>query len=1586
MRASTVAPRWRTWVAVLIAPALVAAALVVGVATSTTAASAAGGTAWSGSGPFLFTVDSDGTASAPKFSYDKPNPAQPDPAIDPALSVIDFTTQTWTFSTTATEGGTFRVPYTYTGLHAFFQVRVFLTAFVINDGPTVETPLIADGPVDCCTAPSNGFGYTGSFDFTVQPGDTYGFRLGGSNGDSNNFLHGTLTLGTVAYQDAAAVAQNTSWTNAIDLTSPSIPATAKVIAQPGEARWFKFPVVPDSQVQVDLGGLDQNLDLALYRDIGQAFTSLTSTADLTQLSAEFAGDTFSPSIYSPSIYSPSIYSPSIYSPSIYSPSIYSPSIYSPSIYSPSIYSPSIYSPSIYSPSIYSPSIYSPSIYSPSIYSPSIYSPSIYSPSEAFLQAFSGAQTRSLIAVSANEGTTPESIHAPTWNNTGYYYVRVQGRSGVASSTPFSLSLTTAGGPCAATQLLTRSGDASITGTPGSAQTVILTDVTRLGLSGTAATTFTAKLQQLAASTGGVVVDVSASTRIRNLNAQADAAATCPYAKTIVAEAIRDVVNTFRDANGTLKYVVLAGGDSVIPFFRYADDSGLGPESDYNPPVSDTSASQASLRWNNVLGQDAYGARTDLDLKGGTLPVPDLAVGRLVETPAEITGMIDQYLGLRNGTLPAPQRSLVTGYDFLTSAADSVERDFDAGMGAGSVHDQLITDQGVPTTTVTGPSGPSRTTSWTATDLATSLLGSHHDLVFLAGHFSANSALAADYTTSITTGQLDAKPGVLTGALVFSAGCHSGYNIVDGDGVPNVTNTLDWAQAMARQRATLIAGTGYQYADTDFLAYSALLYAGVATQLRSGTAGTPVPVGAALVRAKQNYLATHASLTGLDRKSLIEAAMFGLPMIGLDLPGRAAPPVTPAAVASSPVLTGPGSVLGLRTAPFSVSPQLTVNQKPVLNVAGAPTGSQFRWLSGTGGNQTAPALPALPLQIDDVTSGSGDVLRGVGFVSGDYRDLSGVTPLTGAPTIEQNNIHTSFASPAFFPQKLWTVNYFGALGGAGNDGRTRLAVTPAQYRSDPGSSTTTTERSYSNLGFRLYYSSNTATYGANVPALAAPPSINGVSGQRSADGTSILVSAHVTGDPSAGIQQVWATYTAERGPFTTHWQSVDLVQDDIDSTLWTGSIVLPPGQDAADVRFLVQAVNGAGLVGLDTNLGDGYTPTGTVVVAGSPDRSPNPAGWYDAAVTVTWTASEPGSPATTVTPPPAVTIGTEGAFQTVTSVPACDAANSCATGALRVSIDRTAPGVVGTALPAPNAAGWNNTPVTVTFSCTDQLSGLVPNSCTAPVVLGEGDHQVASGSALDAAGNRGSGSSASVRVDLTKPTVGAPAVPSITVGTTGTLTATAADGLSGVVGGEFFLGTDPGVGAATPLTLGATGLSATVGAGLAAGTYPVGVRSRDAAGNWSATAMGSLTMVNAGGGSTIGAGLFNSPAGAVPGQPKLVGTAVVAFDVRPKPGSSVPSGTLAFEFKAGKVALVATGMDSLVVSGSQAQFKGTGKVNNASGYSFLVTVTDARAVGGNRIRLKITQRSTGKVVYDTNPGAADSASPTVGVAGLLLVTR
>ena len=96
--------------------------------------------------------------------------------------------------------------------------------------------------------------------------------------------------------------------------------------------------------------------------------------------------------------------------------------------------------------------------------------------------------------------------------------------------------------------------------------------------------------------------------------------------------------------------------------------------------------------------------------------------------------------------------------------------------------------------------------WTAEDLRRELVETRHDIVYLAGHFSANGALAADFSTDMLASEVASTPLNMENAIIFSAGCHSGYNIVNEHGLPRVTIEPDWAQAFSSKGATLIAGT------------------------------------------------------------------------------------------------------------------------------------------------------------------------------------------------------------------------------------------------------------------------------------------------------------------------------------------------------------------------------------------------------------------------------------------------------------------------------------------------------------------------------------------------------------------------------------------------------------------------------------------------------------------------------------------------------------------------------------------------------------------------------------------------------------
>lgn len=70
----------------------------------------------------------------------------------------------------------------------------------------------------------------------------------------------------------------------------------------------------------------------------------------------------------------------------------------------------------------------------------------------------------------------------------------------------------------------------------------------------------------------------------------------------------------------------------------------------------------------------------------------------------------------------------------------------------------------------------------------------------------------------------------------------------------------------------------------------------------------------------------------------------------------------------------------------------------------------------------------------------------------------------------------------------------------------------------------------------------------------------------------------------------------------------------------------------------------------------------------------------------------------------------------------------------IGVDNDPPRIGATSIPPPNSNGWNNTNVTVSFTCSDATSGVA--SCPPPrTVTTEGASQAVSGTATDLAGNR-----------------------------------------------------------------------------------------------------------------------------------------------------------------------------------------------------------------------------------------------------------
>ena len=1441
--------------------------------------------------------------------------------------------------------------------------------------------------------------------------------------------HTYIDMGAYEYETIVVppdTSGNVTWPNAlrISMTENAVQYGEEFqsLDALGETRWYKFSVQPGSRVIVKLSDLPRNYDLVLYKDIQQTYDSLLDPedeGDLTKLTAEFA-----PYAYAPDSYAADAYAPYAYAPYAYAPYAYAPYAYAPYAYAPYAYAPYAYAPYAYAPYAYAPYAYAPYAYAPDAYAPYAYAPYAYAPDEAT----TSAEIRSLISVSAFEGTGEELIAVNTWDNTGDFYIRVAGRNGAFEpGADFHLEVIQETGVC---------GSNIVANTPGTnlspvsgIETLILTDLGRMGPSGTT-TELSAALAQFAPSVNGVVVDVNSDAEMYALNQQADTNEQCVFAKNQVAMATKDIIDAYWKVNPGLKYIVLVGNDHVIPFYRYPDRAQLASEKDYEPPVMPNTTSYASLTFGYVLSQDFYGTGVNLSISNTKLPIPALAVGRLVETPNDIITVLDAFTDASGKV--APESALVTGYDFLEDAALAVQGELQAGIGAEA--DTLIESQNI------SPLDPE---AWTGDDLRAALLTNRHDLVFLAGHFSANSALAADFQTHILASEVVDSLTDFNNSIIFSAGCHAGYNIVTEHGIPGITTEPDWAQAFASKGATLIAGTGYQYGDTDFIEYSERLYLYFSQELRDGYG--PVSVGDALLKAKQRYLATTPELRGIHEKALLETTLFGLPMLGVNMPYGRGSVAAPSSIVGSTTgaSSDPGAFLGLKYADVTITSDLTEKHKILKSVV--PDGEAplpdkvFTYFEGGDGVVTRPGEPVLPLELRNV-SVPNMVLRGIGFQGGSYTDYS-VAPLTGAPTTEVRGVHPPFSTDVFFPIRMWNANYFDVLANP-DTGITRLALSPAQFLSDGQDSYDGTLRVFGDMNFRLYYSANKDAYNGNIPSLASPPTISKVLATENSQTGNVDFKVHVVGDLAAGVQEVWVTYSGvEQSPFYGEWQSLVLTQNANDSRIWEGSLALN-GSSAGDVRYIVQAANGVGLVALNTNLGSYFTP--------NIDPADLPASGAPTTLTVTSAPTSVGYGSTITFKAQLTSNGTGVGGQIVAFALGSQVRKATTNGSGEAEIELpvlTPPGnynfraafvgnmnYQGALASAPVTVTKSPTVLTIdpssieidegssdgtTLSLKDAQGRPMPAKTVFAIVRKDGDDFYAFKNATDYLGQvdldlselsggqyaidayfSGSFTYSGQTYSLDNSTYGsssasgtiivdsAPIIESINfnlepvkVNTTVTVTAAFSD---------------PADSADAPFTCSINFGDGTNRAGTVdgfschgshayetPGVYKVIVTVTDKDG-WSSSATASefVVVYDPSEGFVTGGGWFNSPAGAYTLDATLTGKAYFGFVSKYKKGATVPTGETEFEFTVGNLSFFSDDYEWLVVAGSKAIFKGTGTINGGGSYKFIISAIDGKDDGNSdTFRIKIWDEVDGTVIYDNQiESVADDADPIMELGG------
>jgi hypothetical protein len=622
----------------------------------------------------------------------------------------------------------------------------------------------------------------------------------------------------------------------------------------------------------------------------------------------------------------------------------------------------------------------------------------------------------LRGISNRSRTADESVSFLVQSgDAGDFLATVAGADGTASSDPYGIRVTvTPPAPepdCIAPRTGLGSGTLGTfpTSIPTTTQTLILWNRQRTNAAypGSGAT-LAGKLATLATAPGvsGAVIPVESDpthgAAVRSAFAAWDADPCSPGAANDVVGAIGNVVDRLRPQLPQLRHIVLVGADDLQPQARVPDLVGLANEREQADAMTaggkDTPTSRA-LRRGLVLTDDPYGDFDPQAWLSGTLALPDVGLGRLVETPANIVAQIDRYVAA-GGVLPVSS-ARVTGYDFLTD-------------GAGAIRGSLQTIVGAANT------GSRIDETWTAADALAYINRAGGGITSINGHYDQYRAQPADAVGPL----LNASAAVpAPGSLLFTIGCHAGLSSVDAYGVAGDPGLGDWSAQLTKGGSVFVGNTGFGYGDSTSVAYSERLLAGFASQLatRASTAGQ------ALMFAKQQYFATLGVAGVYDGKALQEATFYGLPMYRVSATG--------ALGASALPPPDPSGSTTVATAGFDVHPVHT-----------AVTTDRGRYWTADGRDPIATHFRPIQPRTDlDVTPTDGAVVHGALITALASTDVTNVNPVLSRPTIDLA-AHEPEAGPddVAFPATLQRVQDYAAA-----DGRhVRLNLAAGQFLSDP----------------------------------------------------------------------------------------------------------------------------------------------------------------------------------------------------------------------------------------------------------------------------------------------------------------------------------------------------------------------------------------------------------------------------------------------------------------------------------------------------------------------------------------------------------
>jgi PKD repeat protein len=162
-----------------------------------------------------------------------------------------------------------------------------------------------------------------------------------------------------------------------------------------------------------------------------------------------------------------------------------------------------------------------------------------------------------------------------------------------------------------------------------------------------------------------------------------------------------------------------------------------------------------------------------------------------------------------------------------------------------------------------------------------------------------------------------------------------------------------------------------------------------------------------------------------------------------------------------------------------------------------------------------------------------------------------------------------------------------------------------------------------------------------------------------------------------------------------------------------------------------------------------------------------------------------------------------------------------------------------------------------------------------------------------------------------------------------------------------------------------------------GVYTITLMVEDDDGGYATATFQYVVVYDPEGGFVTGGGWIWSPLGAYIPDDTLEGKATFGFVSKYEKGATVPTGNTEFQFHVANMNFKSTSYDWLVIAGTKTQYKGTGTINGAGEYKFMLTAIDGTP---DKFRIKIWDKVTGNVIYDNQLGAEDTADPSTAIQG------